>query len=319
MNTKNYQAPPEVICIGQVLMDCIVKGWDPAFCQERVQTADSVTLSPGGDAFNESVILSRLGHHVQTICVLGYDLAGEMLENLLQRNGVNTDKIIKSGQARTPVAPLLVNADGSRKSINASSHLSDFLADFPEASLFKDVRVVSLASLFRAPLTDMNTILTICREAKKAGAIVTADTKLPLINPVKISDMADFLPYIDYIFPNEFEAEFYTEKTDYSEMINVLLDHGVKNVIIKAGAQGCYAGNAHEFFHVPAYPVNAVDSTGAGDNFVAGFLSSLLNGCDFQSSVRFATACSAVSVQSVGAVSGVTDREQVEKLIAEFR
>ena len=54
-SAESFQTP-EILCIGQVLMDCIIKGWNAASENTRVQTADSVTLSPGGDAFNESVI-----------------------------------------------------------------------------------------------------------------------------------------------------------------------------------------------------------------------------------------------------------------------
>ena len=93
MNIHTHTTP-EVLCIGQVLMDCIIKGWNSASYKERVQTADSVTLSPGGDAFNESVVLSRLGHSVQTVCVLGNDLARDILTNLLTDSGICTTNII---------------------------------------------------------------------------------------------------------------------------------------------------------------------------------------------------------------------------------
>ena len=208
---KNTPSPtPEILCIGQVLMDCIIKGWDAAALHERVQTADSVTLSPGGDAFNESVILSRLGHKVKTICVLGHDHAGDLLTKLLADNQIDTRSIIKNENARTPVAPLLVSGDGSRKSINAVLNLEDFL-DVP-SSLFEGVRLVSLASLFRTPLRDSDMIIKIFREAKAAGAILSVDTKLPLQNPTALSDIREALSCIDYFFPNETEAAFYTNR-----------------------------------------------------------------------------------------------------------
>lgn len=309
------QTTPEVLCIGQVLMDCIIKGWNNTSCKERVQTADSVTLSPGGDTFNESVVLSRLGHRVRTVCILGNDLTGNILANLLADSGIYTDYIIRDNTVHTPVAPLLVNTDGNRKSINAFSRLDDFLQISP--SLFKRVRIVSLASLFRPPLTHPETITAICRDAKASGAIVTADTKLPLQTPVTLEDIKEALSYIDYIFPNEEEARFYTKKKDYADMAKVFLNYGVKNVIIKTGQNGCFAKNHNISLSMPAFRVNAIDSTGAGDNFAAGFLSALLRGSSFKNALSFASACAAICVQSVGATSGVQSRAQAEKFLSD--
>lgn len=311
-SAESFQAP-EILCIGQVLMDCIIKGWNAASENTRVQTADSVTLSPGGDAFNESVIFSRLGHTVRTVCVLGNDLAGKTLHELLADNGILTDSILHSNNVPTPVSPLLVNTDGNRKSINAVSRLDDFLHIPP--TLFQDARLVCLASLFRPPLTRPETIASICRTAKAAGAIVAADTKLPLHSPLSLTDLKAALPYIDYIFPNESEAAFYTQEKDYTAMADVFLNYGVKNVIIKAGENGCFAKNAAASFTLPAFPVHVADSTGAGDNFAAGFLSSILRGKDFKQALTFASACAALCIQSVGATSGVQDRGQVENFL----
>lgn len=314
MNIHTHTTP-EVLCIGQVLMDCIIKGWNSASYKERVQTADSVTLSPGGDAFNESVVLSRLGHSVQTVCVLGNDLAGDILTNLLTDSGICTTNIIRNNAVHTPIAPLLVDADGNRKSINAFFCLDDFLQI--SHSLFKKVQIVSLASLFRPPLTCPEIITKICRDAKASGAIVTADTKLPLQTPVTLDDIKEALSYIDYIFPNEEEARFYTKKKDYADMAEVFLNYGVKNVIIKTGQNGCFAKNHKISLSMPAFRVNAIDSTGAGDNFAAGFLSALLRGSSFKNSLSFASACAAICVQSVGATSGVQSRAQAEKFLSD--
>lgn len=309
---KNTPSPtPEILCIGQVLMDCIIKGWDTSALHERVQTADSVTLSPGGDAFNESVVLSRLGHKVKTICVLGHDHAGDLLTKLLADNQIDTSAIIRNENARTPVAPLLVSGDGNRKSINAVLNLENFL-DIP-SYIFKGVRLVSLASLFRTPLRDSDMIIKICQEAKAAGAILSVDTKLPLQNPTALSDIREALSCIDYLFPNETEAAFYTKKTKYTDMADVFLEYGVKNVIIKTGEKGCFAKNKEETIELPAFDVQAVDSTGAGDNFAAGFLSSVLHGKTFRESLLFASSCAAICVQSVGATSGIKSRKQVEE------
>lgn len=308
----------DIICIGQVLMDCIIRGSGPSgqvisegtSLPQLPRLAESVTLSPGGDAFNEAVILSRLGHKVGVLCGLGCDLAGDILLGKLRENGVCTEGILQSPAGKTPVAPILVNGDGSRRSIQTLAHQAEFFR--PDTSYFQNVRIVSLASLFRPPLTKPEVVLEICRAAKAAGAVLCADTKLAYSDDLTLEAFREALPYIDYIFPNETEAARYTGAKDYFEMARVFLDYGVKNVIIKLGPVGCIAKSAAEELAIPACPVKAVDSTGAGDNFVAGFLSSLLGGLPFREALEFATAAAALSVQAVGATAGVQSRDQVE-------
>jgi sugar/nucleoside kinase (ribokinase family) len=309
MGIKNV----DIICVGQALVDCIIKNQNTDSIHRSAGIADSITLSPGGDAFNESVILSRLGHSVRLMCGLGRDSAGSIVSNTLKENGVYTDGVIYSSEHQTPVAALFVDSDGSRKSINSPAYKVKFFQ--PDLSLFKEMKVVSLASIFRPPLNRPETILSICRAAKSAGAMITADTKLTLYGELTLTDLKESLPYIDYIFPNETEAQFYTQKSTYSDMADVFLDYGVKNIIIKTGAKGCFVKNAKECFSIPAYKLSPIDATGAGDNFAAGFISSILNGSDLRDAIQFATGCAALCVQSIGAVSGVKDRRQVEDFI----
>ncbi len=306
MKIKNV----EIICIGQALIDCIIKNQNTDSVHRSAGIADSITLSPGGDAFNESVILSRLGHSVQIMCGLGRDSAGDIVTNTLKENRVNIDGVIYSSEHQTPVAALFVDSDGSRKSINSPAYNVKFFQ--PDLSLFKEMKVVSLASIFRPPLNRPETILSICQAAKSAGAMITADTKLTHYGELTLTDLKESLPYIDCIFPNETEAQFYTQKSSYSDMADIFLNYGVKNVIIKTGVKGCFVKNAKGSFSIPAYKLSPIDTTGAGDNFAAGFISSILRGSDLKDAVQFATCCGALCVQTVGAVTGVKGRRQVE-------
>ena len=143
--------------------------------------------------------------------------------------------------------------------------------------------MVSLASLFRPPLEDFGDIRALIRAAKEAGAIVCADTKLPLREALSLDGLGDALSLVDYLFPNEKEAAYYTGKDSFPEMARALTARGVKNVVVKAGPLGCFVRGGGEEFALPAVPVeNVVDTTGAGDNFVAGFISGVLAGASLR-------------------------------------
>ena len=100
-------------------------------------------------------------------------------------------------------------------------------------------------------------------------------------------------------------------------MAEVFLRWGVKNVIVKLGGRGCYFKNAAESFFLPACPIQAVDATGAGDNFVAGFAAEILRGESHPAALRFANACGAICTTAVGAGTALKSREQVMEFLSE--
>ena len=98
-------------------------------------------------------------------------------------------------------------------------------------------------------------------------------------------------------------------------MAEVFLAMGVGSVIIKLGARGCYYRDSGTVLSLPALPVRAVDATGAGDNFVAAFVSERLRGKDTEDALRFANACGALCTPAVGASSALRNRDQVLNLL----
>lgn len=305
---------PQVICLGQAIVDCITLGWDRTPVQKNVYRAQSITLSVGGDAFNESVILTRLGHRVRLVCGVGGDVAGDLILSAMAANGLSDAGVTRSAEGATPVADLLVEPGGERQSISCPAAKLPFFA--PTLEGLSGYRVLSLASLFRAPLDDPDRLLALVRAAKAEGAVICADTKMPSFRRLSLRDVREALPYIDYIFPNENEAAYYTGRESYPDMAAALLEMGVGHVVIKTGPAGCLCRDGSRCFTLPAFPVRAIDSTGAGDNFAAGFISALLHGEDFYHCCRFGTAAAAVCVTATGSTAAVRDREQVEAFLA---
>ena len=272
---------PDIVCLGQAVIDCITRNRIPGAARPEASSAESIKLQPGGDAVNESIALTETGCSVAPAFAVGDDAAGGLLIRALETKGVNTSRIVRMGEAfETPVANIFVERDGSRSSISSQAvKLPGFR---PSPDLIAGVKLVSLCSLFRAPLDDPEVLAELARTAKAQGSVVCADTKLPLFKQLALPEFREVLPYIDYIFPNEREAAFYSGEDDYEKMADVFLSYGVRNVVVKAGPEGCYAKNGSGFFHIPAVPVRVINTTGAGDYFVAGFIAALLGGASFR-------------------------------------
>ena len=124
--------------------------------------------------------------------------------------------------------------------------------------------------------------------------------------------IVEVLPRLDYFLPNLEEAAMLTGLQKPDEIADCLLGYGVKNVVIKLGKEGCLIKNRKERHLIPAYPAKAIDTTGAGDNFTAGFISSVLDGMDLRACGTFANAVAGVSTESVGATEGVKNKAQIE-------
>lgn len=300
----------DILFVGMALVDSIIRGFDPRPISASGYFAASGALAVGGEAVNGAVAAQKLGMKTGILCHLGEDAAGELVLAALSRAGVDTRFVARSQEQTTPVTTMFVREDGGRQSIYNGAHRYNF---HPErcADCLCDARAVVLGSLFRAPFDDPEIIAAVLRQAKGAGAMTFADTKLPVGKKLTLKDIRDALPLMDCLTPNEDEARYYTGQHTPEDMADCLLSYGVRCAIVKLGGKGCLLKTREKALRLPALPICAVDATGAGDNFLAGFVSEVLRGSEEEEALRFANACGALCTSAVGAAAGLKDREQV--------
>jgi sugar/nucleoside kinase (ribokinase family) len=125
------------------------------------------------------------------------------------------------------------------------------------------------------------------------------------------------LPHLDYFLPSEDEARMLSGETEPEAMAAFFLAHGCGAVAIKRAERGSYFRQGEVAFHTPAFPVTVAETTGAGDCFVAGFLTGALRGWEWPTTLRFANAAGAHSVQSVGAVTGLRGADEILRWMEE--
>ena len=300
----------DIVFIGSAILDSSIKGVDPNPVSSAGYRAESGTLNAGGEAVNGSIAASKLGMKAAILCSLGNDDAGGIIEADLKKHGVDTSRIAKSDERPTPVTTIFVSEDGERMSITNSAHKNNFHPERFEAS-FTDAKAIVVGSLFRAPFNDAKVVNDVVKAAAANGVLVIADTKLPNFAVLGLDDLADSLPYVDYITPNETEAKYYTGEEDPEKMADVFLSKGVRNVIIKLGSKGCFFKNSKESIYMPAFSIDTVDATGAGDNFLAGFASEIIRGNSIRDALTFGCACGAICSTAVGSGTSLRDRQQV--------
>lgn len=305
----------DIVFIGTAILDTVIKGFDPEPVSVAGYRAESGSINAGGEGVNGSIASAKLGMKSALLCFLGNDQAGDLIEVELEKNGVDTSCIVRTSDNPTPVTTIFVAEDGNRKSITNNAHKYNF---HPEqyTDRFTDTKAVVIGSLFRAPFNDPDVIRAVVSEAHSRGIPVFADTKIPNFRRLTLDEIADSLSMIDYITPNEDEARFFTGEDEPEKMAGVFLEKGVKNVVLKLGGKGCLLMNNDETIFMPAHRINVVDATGAGDNFMAGFVSELIRGSDVRYALAFANACGAICTTAVGTGTALQDREQVLRMLS---
>lgn len=310
----------DVIIIGAAIVDLPLRPVSKDIFDVVSYPVDGIKMTIGGDAINESTIITRLGHKVSLMSCIGVDVVGAFVLDHCKRTGIETKYIKQDPSIDTSINVGLVGQDGERTFItNRQGSLWKFKYEDLDMTALKGAKILSFASIFNNPLFDNKALVSVFSKAKEEGMIICADMVTPRLNE-KLEDIKEALSYVDYFFPNFEEAREMTGETEEEKVADKLFESGVKNVIMKIGKRGCYIRNDKGSLIVPACKdVTAIDTIGAGDNFASGFITGILEGKDIKECAIYANCSAAVSVQYVGATGGVKDRDIVDKMLEKYR
>lgn len=310
----------DVVCVGASVVDIPLRPVDRDVFDQVSYPVDDVSMRVGGDALNESIILSRLGARVALVTAVGRDSAGDFIVSTARDAGVDVAGVtVREGMA-TSLNVGLIRPDGERTFItNRNGSLwkterADIVAD-----PFLDASILAFGSIFNNPLLTGTWMAELFAKAGQKGMTVCADM-VPSRTGAGLEEIGQALSHVDYFFPNVDEAIQLTGARDETEAAGRLLALGVGTVVLKLGKRGCLVCGPEGSELVPAFvrdDLTAVDTTGAGDNFAAGFIRALLEGRPDRECAVFANGVAAVSVSGLGATAAVRSKEQIDRFIAE--
>lgn len=255
--------------MGASCIDILVQGVDRKEFFSGKYKAERIISSFGGDALNEAVVLAAFGEDVKLSTLLGKDPAGEQISGFLKEKNVKIEKGDLKREAETYLSIVLIDKDGQRCFVGPQNG-SLRLYDGSEMKVEDDCRIVSFASLFISKVLDDRKLSSLFEKIKKHDVILCADCSTPKNN--EKARQLSCLSYLDHFFCNESEAIALCDTSDIFECERILYDAGAKDVVIKLGERGCL--NKGEIFP-PKENIVCVDSTGAGDSFVAGYIHAL--------------------------------------------
>jgi ribokinase len=304
------------ICVvGSINIDLVARGTRFPTVGETLIGTHFMT-APGGKGANQAVAASRLGAQVSMVGRVGTDhFAAQLIENL-QKNQVNTTHIICTPQLNSGVALIMVDQDGQNTIMvvpGANMLLSpDDVHNAGEIITSADILLLQLES-------PIETVIEAARMAHEHKVKV-------ILNPAPVMPVpASLWPYIDILIPNEHEAQILAgmvniPQVDPSRVIDRLTKLGPGIIILTLGSKGALMNYAGESETVPAFVVEPIDTTAAGDAFIGGFSVAIAEGLHLKDAVRWANACGALATTKMGAQPSLPNRLEVNQLLnSKFR
>lgn len=296
-----------MIAIGHLCADnvCVVDGFPPENTSKHI---DQVDKSAGGGASQAAVAFSRLGGNAAYIGVVGNDDTGTYL-----LEGLDEEKVSRSFVERrdgiSAFSFVCVNSrNASRTLINYHDRLGPIVFS-PEAEAF-----IGKARFLHLDGTMYTDAINAAGIARRLGVTVSLDgSSMQKDNSLnrELAAMADIL-IMNESYPCRLMEDENTERA-----MREISRWGAGILITTLGEKGCLAYHEGEFIHFPAFHIEPVDTTGAGDVFHGAYLRALELGMDLAHCVRFASAVSSINCLSLGGRRGIPDIDQVNKFISD--
>src|ERR1043166_5975945 len=289
-----------IVC-GNLVADIIGRPVDALVPKHNVghTRLDEIRLFTGGFACNASMALAKLGAKTGVLGRVGNDEWKGAICRTLQQHGIDVSELITDPDFQT--SPTIVCGDwpGDRTfyhTLGAQGNLSaaDVIHRLPyirQSKLF----ALGYYGILPAMEGDLPAMLKTLKV--ECGVKILLDT-CGSVRPT-LPDLARSLPFVDFFIPSFHEAVTLTGRQDPAEMAKIFRENGAPFVTgVKLGAEGCLLDDGRQSVRMPALPAaRVVDTTGAGDSFLAGIIAAFLHGLDLEQMARFANAVGHCCVQ----------------------
>jgi sugar/nucleoside kinase (ribokinase family) len=294
-----------IVCLGILVADIVGRPLTAVPEPGRLVLVDEMHLLTGGCAVNSSSTLALLGLPVQAVGKVGQDILGEFVIQAMRGRGVGTQGVKRDQMAGTSVTMVLVEPDGERRFVHYIGANARLTLDDIDLQQVRSAAILHIAGALVLPGIDGQPTARLLQEARRAGVVTALDTVWDATGRW-MQLLAPCLPHLDYFVPSLPEAQAITGRQDPAEVAQFLLDRGVGTVALKMGAEGSLVATQQgEMYRLPAFRVEVIDATGAGDAFAAGFLAGIWQGWPLEQTARFANAVGALCVTGLGALGGV--------------
>ncbi|HEY2636580.1 MAG TPA: PfkB family carbohydrate kinase [Solirubrobacteraceae bacterium] len=293
-------APMDVVCLGVHVLDVLVRPVEEIPEGQGGALVEQIRLTAAGTAGGTALILARLGARVRSVGAIGTDAAGDMLLDLLRREGVDTTHLKRRDDVQTSASVLPIRPDGSRPAFHViGANGTVTAADAPSDA-------AGFVHLGGPEFMGGEEAGRVLAAAAERGATTSADV-LAEGNPGLLDWIAPAFAALDYLLPNEEQVLGLTGGSDLEAGCRALRERGVGCVAATRGADGVLLVDDDGARTIPALAIEPVDTTGCGDAFSAGFLRGLSLGRSRDDAARLGCAVASLVAQGLGTDAGDYD------------
>jgi len=313
----------DVICLGELLID-----FAPLQSGVGLRAVEGFKKLPGGAPANVAVGLRRFGIDSAFMGKVGNDAFGHFLAETLAQEGVDTAALHFSDEARTALAFIALGAEGEREFMFYCHPGADMLLRPEEIDVeaIRAAKVIQFGSLSLRPVPIREATLHALDTARKAGCLISYDPNLRLSlwsdEQAARDGLLLGLAQADIVKISEDELEFLSGTKDLQASVDALRHPALRLLVVTRGKRGSWYWTPGAAGEVPSFDVEAVDTTGAGDAFVAGLLQGIarnpavLDDPDgIRALCRFANAAGALTATAIGAIPALPGLREVEQIL----
>ncbi len=295
-----------IICVGHAALDHVYRIEAFPAKPTKVRSLEYIE-SGGGMAANAAATIARLGGPVELWGHVGADRTGEKVREFLQEDGVDVAFVRSFDGARTSTSAVIVDSRGERLIVGERDHAMPMAADWLALSRIKDAGAV---------LSDLRWLegtRSAFQEARTHGVTTMLDVDLGGGG----GELHAYLGLADYAIFSAPAFEAFAPGIDQAERFSRILAMGVRHAGVTRGSKGySWVDSTGASGHQPAFPVEVVDSTGAGDAFHGAFAWALARGHATPQCARIAAGVAALKCRRLGARSGLPTFAELEAFLA---
>ncbi|MBV9300791.1 MAG: carbohydrate kinase family protein [Acidobacteriaceae bacterium] len=302
----------KILIAGELNVDLVLQNPQSFPIPGRETLVENVSLTLGSSSAICAAALMKLAEQVTFVGKVGCDAWGDFCVQAVQGFGVDCS-LVKRDESLTTGITVSITSATDRALLTYLGSIASLRADDVRDEDLRTQRHLHVSSFFlqQALRPGLKSLLA---RAHQCGLTTSLD---PGFDPDESwgKDLIDTLCEVDVFLPNEVELAGISGRNLQVEALRAL-DNGRTIIVAKLGRNGCMAIRNGEILTAPAFSVNPVDTTGAGDTFNAGFLHAWLRGGDLREAMIFGAACGALSTLGVGGTSNQPTSEQAREFIA---
>ncbi|MBI4274050.1 MAG: sugar kinase [Rhizobiales bacterium] len=299
---SNREGGPLILCAGIAVIDYVFR-LDRFPAPDIKTRANQFIAINGGCAANAAVALTRLGGRARLVAPLGNDALGAEIMAGLRREGVMCDDIVQVTGAVSPISAIMIDSSGERIIVNYRDERLDIARVFDLKSLLAAARGVLIDNRFP------EFVLPIATEARQRGLPILLDGDKPT------SETDILLRTCTHVIFSAEGLRATAGLDDLDAALRYIARQTDTFLAVTDGANGIWWIECGKTRHLPAFPVRAVDTLGAGDVFHAAFALALAEARDMASCLRFAAAAAAIKCTRFGGITGAPSRVETEAFL----